>query len=170
MRFVVDQPVRASLGVVEAAFLDPSFYQALGTMDALAPPEIQERRADPADPDLVHLRIRYAFAGRLAPPARAVLDPAKLTWIDESTLDRRRHRVDFRMVPEHYVGRLACSGCYRFEEDPEEQGVTHQLMEGEVRVRYPMVGAVVERAIVMGLRQHLAEEAVVLERWAAERA
>jgi hypothetical protein len=38
-------------------------------------------------------------------------------------------------------------------------------MEGDLRVRYPVVGGLVERAIVVGMRQHLGEEARILERW-----
>lgn len=165
----MDQAIRVERAVVEDAFDDPGFYQALGTMDSLSPPQVLERRPDPADPQVVHLRVRYAFAGRLAPPVRAVIDPAKVTWVDHSTLDRVRHRVDFEMVPEHYGDRFACSGSYRFEPDAEDPGTTHQLMEGVVTVRYPLVGGLVERGIVLGLRQHLGEEAAVLERWAGER-
>jgi hypothetical protein len=32
-------------------------------------------------------------------------------------------------------------------------------------VRYPVVGGLVERAIIVGMRQHLGEEARILERW-----
>lgn len=169
MRFTVDQAIRVERAVVEDAFGDPGFYEALGDMDGLAPPQVLERRLDEANPQLVHLRVRYAFAGHLAPPVRAVIDPAKVTWVDHSTLDRGRHRVDFEMVPEHYADRFSCSGSYRFEPDTEDPGTTHQLMEGEIKVHYPLVGGLVERGIFLGLRQHLGQEATVIERWAGER-
>lgn len=152
---------------MEAAFGDETFYAALGEMEALAPPEVLERRPDAEDPGIVHLRVRYSFAGHLAPAVRAVIDPAKVTWIDHSTFDRSRHRVDFRMVPEHYGDRFSCSGSYRFVADDDDPGVTRQLMEGEVVVRYPLVAGLVERGIISGLRQHMGEEAMLLERWAA---
>lgn len=167
MRFSVDQVIHLERAVVEDAFADPRFYTALGAMESLSPPEVLERRPDEVDPRVLHLRVRYAFAGYLAPPVKAVIDPAKVTWVDHSTLDRGRHRVDFEMVPEHYGNRFACSGSYRFEPDGDDPGTTHQLMEGLVVVHYPLVGGLVERGIVLGLRQHLAEEAKVLERWAS---
>lgn len=169
VRFSADQVILVPRSVVEDAFADPGFYRALGEMASLHPPEVLERRRDEGDPAALHLRVRYAFAGHLAAPVRAVVDPAKVTWVDHSTLDRARHRVEFRMVPEHYPERLSCSGCYRFEVDEADPGATHQVMAGEIAVHYPLVGTLVERGILLGLRQHLVEEAAVLERWAASR-
>ena len=42
---------------------------------------------------------------------------------------------------------------------------TRQLIGGDLRVRYPIVGGLVERALVIGLREHVGEEARILERW-----
>lgn len=164
MHFVVEQVIQAGRDVVEAAFWDATFYQALGGMEALATPEVQERRVDEGDPNVLHLKVRYAFAGHLAGPVRAVIDPAKVTWVDHSTFDRGRHRIEFNMVPEHYEDRFSCSGSYRFEEEGE---ATRQIMDGVVVVRYPLVGVLVERGIVLGLRQHLVQEAEVLVGWAS---
>lgn len=163
MRFSVDQPIAAPRDAVEAAFVDPGFYAALGELSGIRPPEVLERRAEGAEGNLVHLRVQYAFAGNLSGPARAVLDPDRLTWVDHSTFDRTAHRIEFEIVPDHYADRLQCDGWYQFE--PAGEQATRQLMEGDLRVRYPVVGALVERAIVVGMRQHLGEEARILERW-----
>jgi hypothetical protein len=40
-----------------------------------------------------------------------------------------------------------------------------QHTEGELRVHFPVVGKLAERGIVTGLKEHLAEEAQVLEQW-----
>ncbi len=163
MKFSVEQSIAAPRHTVEAAFLEPGFYAALGELPAIRPPEVLERRVEGPDGNLVHLRVQYAFSGNLSGPARAVLDPARLTWVDHSTFDRAAHRMDFEIVPDHYADRLQCQGSYRFE--PAGDRVTRQLMGGDLRVRYPVVGGVVERAIVVGMRQHLGEEARILERW-----
>ncbi len=166
MRFVVEQPIAAPREAVEAAFADPSFYAQLGTLDDIATPEVLTTRRDAAG--LVHLRVRYAFVGDLGGAARAVLHPARRTWVDESWFDPAVHRVNFHMVPEHYGGRLECSGSYTFEVLAADR--TSQVMRGEVRVHYPLVGGLAERAIVTGLRHHLGQEAAVIERWAAAHA
>ena len=43
---------------------------------------------------------------------------------------------------------------------------TVQTVEGDLRVHVPLVGASAERAMVGGLRRHLADEAVRLADWA----
>ena len=163
MRFSAEQSITAPRDAVEAAFVDPGFYAALGELSAIRPPEVLEQRVEGADDNFVHLRVQYAFSGNLSGPARAVLDPARLTWVDESTFDRAAHRIDFEIVPDHYADRLQCRGWYQF--DPVGDRATRQLMGGDLRVRYPVVGGLVERAIIVGIRQHLGEEARILERW-----
>jgi hypothetical protein len=163
VRFSVDQSIAAPRDAVEAAFLDPGFYAALGELPAIAPPQVLERRAEGTDGKLVHLRVQYAFSGSLSGPARAVLDPARLTWVDHSTFDREAHRIEFEIVPDHYSDRLQCRGSYEFEESGER--ATRQLMLGDLRVRYPIVSGLVERALVAGLRQNIGEQARILERW-----
>ncbi|SRR5579875_3965051 len=158
------QPIDAPLAVVERAYLDPSFYEALGDLPNIAVPEVLDQHA--AAGGIVRMSVRYRFTGHLAPPARAVLDPHKLSWVNDVTVDVGAHRTDFRMIPDHYAHRLTCTGSYWFSERPNG---TLQEIEGDLRVRYPIVGPVVERAILLGMRQHLEEQARVLERWAAQR-
>ncbi|MGH9128641.1 MAG: DUF2505 family protein [Acidimicrobiales bacterium] len=165
MRFAINQDIRAPTDAVEAAFIDPGFYAALGDMDALAPPEILSQRADDADPDITRLEIRYRFVGHLSAAVRLVLEPAKLSWIDRSTFHRKEHRIDFDMVAEHYPGKLRCRGSYHFVADPDDPALTHQVLDGDVKVVWPVAAPLVERAIVSGLTQHLVQEAALVERW-----
>jgi hypothetical protein len=113
------------------------------------------------DGDLVHLRFRYAFSGDLPSAARRVLDPARMTWIHQETIHRTEHRSEFEMIPEYYKDKMICSGGYLLEEKGSD---TNQRLEGDLVIRYPIVGRLVEKAILSGLRQHLAQEARLLER------
>ncbi|MBV8981119.1 MAG: DUF2505 family protein [Acidimicrobiia bacterium] len=160
MHFTVDQPIAAPLDRVEKAFVDPAFYEALGAMPNVGDPEVLECTDRGSQ---VLLRVRYAFTGELAAPARRVLDPAKLTWVVESTVDRETSATAFRMLPDHYANRLACSGSYTLAGDGPD--ATMQHMEGELRVNYPVVGRLAERGIVLGLREHIAAQARVVEDW-----
>ena len=158
--FTVDQVIAADPDAVQAAFCDDDFYPALGSLPGIAAPEVIEHRlVDGA----VRLRVRYRFNGSLAPPARAVLDPAKLSWIDCSTVDVGARRTQWEIQPEHYGRNLQCGGEYAFVPGPD--GSTTQHLEGELRVRWPLVGSLVERALLTGLRQHLAGEARIVERF-----
>jgi hypothetical protein len=70
------------------------------------------------------------------------------------------------MVPDHYRDRLDCSGSYTLSPDGPARTIQH--MDGDLQVHYPVVGRLAERGIVMGLREHVAQEATVLERWISE--
>jgi hypothetical protein len=163
VRFHVEQAIPTERATVEAAFVDPSFYPSLGNIDALAPPEVLECEQDPESPQVVHLRVRYRFRGTLSPAVRRVVDPDRLTWVDVSRFDRATHLMSFRMQPDHYPDRLWCEGTYRFDAAPD--GSTVMVMDGEVRVSFPLVGGLVERALVGGLRQHMAAIARMVAEW-----
>lgn len=158
MRFRVSTNIAAPRDVVEEAFVDPAFYAELGALPNIRAPEVLSIEEDG---DVVHLRIHYALQAKLAPAVRRVLDPEQITWVEESTVHRGRHYTEFRMVPEHYANRMDCSGSYRFEEAGD--GTTQQVVEGDLVIHYPVVGRLVEKAILTGMRQHLTEEARLLE-------
>ena len=159
MQFRVEQRVTASLSAVEAALLDPAFLECLGRLPNLGRPELLRREEDG---DLVHLDVRYAFAGELSSAVTAVVDPGRLTWVDEAVFDRSAHRSDHRIVPDHYGNRLTCAyGTTLREEGP----TVVRVAEGELEVRFPFVGGKVERAIVSGMADHARHEEAALAAW-----
>jgi hypothetical protein len=161
MRFEVDQSLPVPVEVVEAALGDAAFYEQLSALPKVGLAELLDQHRDG---DTVVRRVRYHFAGELSSAVRRVIDPARLVWIDESTYDHRSRTAGFRLLPEHYQDRFRCSGSYRLA---EESGGCRRLVEGELTVRYPLVGRAVEQAIVSGLREHLDDEAGLLRRWDA---
>jgi hypothetical protein len=163
MRFELTQRFHAAPDDVAAAFCDPAYYEALAAVPGLGAPAVVSRDVDG---DLVHLRVRYRFTGELSSAARAVLDPAKLIWIDDSHHDLAARKVTFRMLPEHYADRFKASGSYRFEA-ADGDTVTVRRADGEIKVKAPFVGGAVEKAIVSGLRERLDAEIPVLERFLA---
>jgi Protein of unknown function (DUF2505) len=116
------------------------------------------------DGDRATVALRYRFAGELNAAARAALDPAKLTWVEHATHDLARHHVTFRLVPDHYGDRFGASG----EATIAARGAgSVRTVTGRLGVKAPLVGRAVERAIVSGLRDHLAAEAVAVDRFLA---
>jgi hypothetical protein len=95
-----------------------------------------------------------------------VVDPGKLSWVEESVHDLERFTVAFRMRPDHYADRLRSEGTARCQ--PAGDSVTRRVTSGDLAVRVPLVGRTVEGAIVSGLREHFAAEVEVVERLLAE--
>lgn len=163
MRFEISQDIAGPVGAVARAYTEPRFYEWLGELPKLGRPEVLERREDGS---VVHLAVRFRFTGNLSPAVMRVVDPARLTWVEESVHDLERHTVTFHMQPDNYADRLRFDGSSRFE--PAGDGRTRRVAEGDVTVRVPLVGRTVEGAIVSGLREHLAAEVAVVERLVAD--
>jgi hypothetical protein len=156
VKFVVDHIVAASPDAVLAACIDPAFIALLGGLDKVAAPELltQER-----DGTIVHQRLRYHFAGELSSVALAAVDTAKLAWVDDHVYDLARHRATFTIEPEHYADRFEGSGREQFL--PVSEGTAWHV-ETTLKVRWPVVGGLVEKAIASGVRDALTAEAALL--------
>ena len=160
MRFTIEQEFSAPLERVEAALVDPAYLERLSELPKLGRPTLLGRREE--GEHLVHQSVRYAFVGDLNAAVRRVVDPQRLTWVEESTLDRRTHATTWKIVPDHYGHLLRASGTFRLTADGDG---TKRVAEGDLKVSVPFVGGKVEQAIVSGLREHAALEQDVLEAW-----
>jgi hypothetical protein len=164
MRFRVEQVIAGPVDAVARLYTEPRFYARLGELPKIGAPELLDRREDGS---VVHLAVRYRFTGDLSAAVTKVVDPAKLTWVEESVHDLERHTVTLQMQPDNYADRLRFDGSMRFE--ATDDGATRRIAEGDVAVRVPLLGRAVEGAIVSGLREHLEAELAVVEELLAER-
>jgi hypothetical protein len=159
VRFHLEQLLPGSRDDVVAAFVDPAFYASLDALPKIEPPELLEQVIDGTT---VRQRIRYRFTGHVSGAVTRVIDPQKMVWVDESTYDLAAYRAEFKVVPEHYANKLTCGGSYAFEASGD---ATRRVIDGELRVHVPLVNRPVERAIVSGLEEHLADEARLMGDW-----
>jgi hypothetical protein len=158
MDFTVTQDFTAGPDAVAAAYASAELYEHLVGLPKLDAPEVLDLRVDG---DLVRLRLRYRFVGDLSPAVTAVIDPAKLTWVESSTHDLARRTVSYELLPDHYPDRLQSSGTCSIS--TAGSGCT-RTVRGRLKVRALVVGGAVERAIVSGLREHLADEVAIVDR------
>jgi len=161
VRFQVEQVLRADPDAAARAFTDPALYEAYAGLPKVQGAEVLSREVEG---ERVRLRVRYRFAGHLSSAARAVIDPARLSWVDESVHDLATRHVHFTLRPDHYGDRFRCRGEYRIE--PAGEGC-RRIATIELHVSAPLVGRAVEGAIASGLREHLADEAVAVESFLA---
>lgn len=162
MRFEMEQRYACDPGEVARAYADPELYGLL-VSPKIGRPSVLDREVDG---DVIRMRIRYEFIGELSSAVRAAIDPAKLTWIEQSTHDLANRNTSFVLLPDHYRDRLRCGGSYRFDEDGEG---TVRRTEADLQVRALLVGRLVEQAIVSGLREHFDAEVPVVEQLISSR-
>lgn len=162
MKFRFDQLIPARLAAVEAALLDREFVAATADLPKLGAPQVLELSRDG---DRARQRIRYRFTAPLSGAVTRVVDPGKLTWVDDARYDLTTHASRHRIMPDNYADRLQAG--YDVALEPLGDS-TRRLVTGELTVHVPLVGGRVERVIVDGLEEHATAEAELLGRWIAE--
>jgi hypothetical protein len=162
VRIQLEQRLPGAVVEVLGVLVDPAFVPRLGSLPRIGEPELLDHRADQRT---VAQRVRYRFTGDLPGAVTAILDPSRLTWVDEVTYDLEAATATFRIVPDHYADRLTCAGTYTLL---ASGGGSVRRVEGELKVRYPIVGGRVERAIHEGIEEHLAAEASLIAATLAE--
>jgi hypothetical protein len=153
MKFSFEQHVEIEPAVVTAAYANPAFYlgrEARENISVLDVPR-HERTGDHVDMD-----VHFRFSGTISSAVRAVIDPAKMSWITHSEVDLAGLRSDWTIVPDHYPDRLTGRGSYIFTPGPN--GGTLIGVEGEIKVHVLLVGRTVEGVIVAGLKKYIAGE------------
>jgi len=138
--------------------VDPEFLEGTRLPD-VGPPRVLSR--DDAG-DTVTLRVKYEYTGGLDALARRVLRTGEVSWTQETTLDRRSHHTDFRVVPDVYPDRFRCGGAMQLRS--EEEG-TVRTIDGELRIKVPLFAGRAEGLIVPGLRSRMIREAELLAEW-----
>jgi hypothetical protein len=162
VKICVDQPIAATPEEAQAAFLDPGFYKSLGELEGISAPEVRSFSSGEGHARSV---IGYRFSGQLNGVARTMLDPAKLTWAQETDVDLATRRSEVKMVPDSYAGLLSFNGWYELRPDGDGQCCQH--FEADLRVHIPLLGSVAERTIAGSIVQNIADTAHLLERFIA---
>jgi hypothetical protein len=152
VRFTIDQQFAAPAERVVAAFADPALYATYPDRGSLAPPTVLTCEQDGAR---VTLQIQHRFTGHVSAAVRAVVDPNRLSWVEHVTFDLDQLTGTYRIQPDHYPDRLRCQGTHRFLTSGDG---SRRVVEGELKVRAPLVAGTVERAIASGLQDHLRDE------------
>ena len=155
MKIAIRQAVAVPPARAVAAYGTPAFYVGRPGRDDIAMVEVV-RHDDLGERVLIE--VRFAFTGSLSPAVRAVIDPAKLSWVTRTEVRPAEARTSWVVLPDHYPDRLSASGSYRFEEGDDGPDSTIVYVEGDLRVRVPLVGRSVERVIVTDLRQYIRDE------------
>jgi hypothetical protein len=165
MRFEAAQRFDLSVDQLLALFTDPDFYPTLGGLPQISVPEIVSHSASG---DTVRIDLRQRYTGDLPSAALAVIDADQLTWVEQIVFDLDAATATTRLVPDHYPNRLTCTGHYTFRSVGPGGGRLAgaiRRLEGDLRVRVPLVGGRVEQALVSGLQQHaVAEQALIGDR------
>jgi hypothetical protein len=163
MEFELEQRLHGTPDAVLEALLDRAFLDARADaeMPRLGAAEVLELTRDETT---ARVRVRMRFSGQLNSAVTAVVDPDKLTWVDDAMFVLAARGAQHEIQPDHYADRLSS----RYDDVlHDDDGATRRVLTGTLKVRAPLVGGRVEKAIVSGLREYVAAEGDLLNRWLA---
>jgi hypothetical protein len=164
MDFEIAQELAAPPTAVQDALLDPAFIRITATIPKIGGAELLELvRTDTT----AHVRVRYRFTAPLSSAVTRVIDPGKLTWVDDATFDLAQLRSHHVLHPDNYADRFRAA--YTSTLEPSGSG-TRWVIAGSLVVKAPLVGSKVAAVIVDGLREALTMQAGMLDEWTARKA
>jgi len=163
MDFSLTQDIPAPIDTVDAALIDPDFLARMAELPKLGSATVlsQERAGE-----VMYQQVRYLFQAELSSAVTRVVDPAKLTWVEDSTCDLAAHRTSCVIRPDNYADRL--SGSYEAQLEPHDGG-TRRILTGRIKVKFPLVGGKVEKAIVSGLSENADAQTTILAEYLQSR-
>jgi Protein of unknown function (DUF2505) len=159
VRFSIGQSVAVPPAVAVAAYANPAFYEGREPSGNISLIEVVSHQSDGST---ARIEVRYKFTGQVSSAVRAVIDPAKMSWITRTEIDTEQRHSSFTVLPDHYPDRLDCSGTFDFAEGTTGPDSSVITIEGDLKVHVFLVSRTVEQLIVSGLRTYLAAEVATL--------
>ncbi len=154
--FTLHQQIDAPADAIDGALVDPVFLARMDELPKLGSADVV---SNDRDGDVVRLAVRYLFQAELSSAVTRVVDPDKLTWVEESTCDLAAHHTTCQIVPDNYANLL--QGSYEATIGPSGSG-SQRTITGRIKVKVPLLGGKVEKAIVGGLSENADAQAILL--------
>ncbi len=158
MRFDAEQRFDAEVEHLLGLFTDPDFYATLTGLPKISAPELLDHRASG---DKVHISYRQRYTGDLPAAAQTMIDPHKISWIEVVVFDLTAATAATHLKPDHYADRFSCRGQYTFSD--LGRGRSSRRLDGDLKIRVPLVGGRVEAALISGLKEHADAERDLIE-------
>jgi Protein of unknown function (DUF2505) len=155
VKFSISQTVAVAPDAALAAYANPTFYEGRQPSGDISLVEVVSHEADASHE---RIEVRYRFTGSVSSAVRAIIDPAKMSWVTRTDFHRDRGRANFTVLPDHYPDRLQSQGSFQFADGPNGPSSSVITIEGELKVRVFLVARNAEQLIVKGLRAYLEAE------------
>jgi hypothetical protein len=155
MKFKLENTLESPLDNVEKLMFSREYYEFLeknhSGVDAIE--VVDQTFTD----DTVRREVKYTPKPIIRKVGPKEVPKDALVFTEYSTYDRKRHTLEFENKPRmHFVQkRLINRGVMRFV---QRGGETVRTVEGELTVKFPLLGIIAERIIYSQARKILEEE------------
>jgi hypothetical protein len=162
VEFTIEVLLAHPPGAAQDALVDPDFIGTTADLPKVGGAEVLECTRNE---HTARVRVRYKFTAPLSRAITSVIDPDKLTWVDDATVDLATYTSEHALLPDHYADRL--DAHYTTVLTPDGDGARWTL-RGSLDVHAPLVGGKLARVITDGLREAAAAKGVLLDHWLDE--
>jgi Protein of unknown function (DUF2505) len=164
VRFQIEQRFTSGANDVLRALTSERYLrEGMSKLPDISEPEVVQQTTGRS----IRNVLKFHFGGHLPSVVTSVVDPKRLSWVEDTTIDRDAFTADFTITPAHYANFFGCRGSWKIA---ATNAGSLRVIDGTMKVSSPIpfVNGQVERAIVSGLRERLALEPAILETWLAE--
>jgi hypothetical protein len=159
VHFEAEHAFPGGCAAVAAVLCDPGFHTNLDLPDLSRPTVVE----DGNDGTARVLTLRYEYVGQLDPIARKVIAGRELTWIQALRLDTTTFAGTLTFSAEAAPDRLNGRAQVALVADGDDRCT--RRIDGDLHVKFPLVGGTAERRIVPGLLTRLDVEAAALSEY-----
>jgi Protein of unknown function (DUF2505) len=164
VRFQIEQRFTASTsGVLRALTSEHYLRDGMSKLPDISEPAITQHHSEGS----IRNVLTFSFGGHLPSMVTSVVDPKKLSWIEDTTIELASFNATFTITPTHYAHFFGCIGSWKLTTNTAAGTGATRIIEGTMKVSSPIsfVNGQVERAIVSALRERLAHEPAILDAW-----
>jgi len=157
MHFEIVNTLPADRDTVVAVMLDKAYYEYLQKnhpgVDRIEMLSQEDLGAT------VKRRVHYQSKPIIKSVGPKKVPPEAMAWVEESTLDRKAYRLQFRNVPVKDWVRERMTNHGTIELLEAGPGQTRRIVTGELKVKFLILGAIAERIIFGKAKDILDDEA-----------
>ena len=161
VKFGFEQRWTAPVDDIMATYLDERFWNGLDGFSKMAPPELLDLDRDNAKGTAL-VRLRYKVDADLPAQAARFIDPNDVAWVQETEWDLSARTAAVRFLPVQAASLIRATADIVVKTDGDD---TVRELRGEFKVRIPLVGSKVEKAVVGDIGTNLDEEADAVARF-----
>jgi Protein of unknown function (DUF2505) len=140
-----------SLALFERYFNDPELIQMLSRMPAFRSRDLVERKD--LGGGVVNWRFKVVAGGDVPASVRRVLSEEMLTWHEDTRFVPAEHTIHWTITPLNARAQEVMSSRGTWKLLPKGEG-TKRIIDGELTIKVPLVGKVVEAYLVGELKKN----------------
>ncbi len=100
-----------------------------------------------------YTKIETCANGDIPPRIRKIITPKMLTWVEEGEFDYSTNTYTFKVTPFYMANVFKMSGTAKWKK--LENGKTARELRGEIKVKIPVLGRLIEKKIIETQRENL---------------